>query len=96
VRCAKLKALPGRVLPPPIQCLLVGRFLVEGILHMHSQTVRQTSSNSLHYFLYLMGSMSLGPYPPRFAGLSFNTTGDMRRWGLSTGGRTRMPHYSNL
>ncbi len=33
------------------------------------------------YYLYLMASSSRGQYPPRFGGMLWYTTGDMRRWG---------------
>jgi alpha-L-fucosidase 2 len=33
------------------------------------------------YFLYLMASSSRGDFPPRFGGMLWYTTGDMRRWG---------------
>jgi hypothetical protein len=33
------------------------------------------------YFLYIMGSSSRGAYPPRFGGMLWYTTGDMRQWG---------------
>ena len=33
------------------------------------------------YFLYLMGSSSLGKYPPRFINSIWSTTGDQAHWG---------------
>jgi alpha-L-fucosidase 2 len=33
------------------------------------------------YFIYLMNSSSRGNYPPRFGGMLWYTSGDMRRWG---------------
>ena len=33
------------------------------------------------YFLYLMGSSSLGDYPPRFINSIWSTTGDQAHWG---------------
>ena len=33
------------------------------------------------YFLYVMGSSSRGAYPPRYGGMLWYTTGDMRTWG---------------
>jgi hypothetical protein len=32
-------------------------------------------------FTGLMAASSRGPYPPRFGGMIWNTTGDMRQWG---------------
>ena len=34
-----------------------------------------------HYFLYLMGATSRGPFPPKFNGMLWNTGGDLRTWG---------------
>ena len=38
-------------------------------------------AQNYYYFLYLMGSSSRGDYPPRFGGMLWGTTGDMRIWG---------------
>ena len=48
------------------------------------------------YFLYLMGSTSLGDFPPRFGGLLFNTNGDMRRWGSQYWWANTSAYYRNL
>ena len=72
-------------------------FWSKGFVHMHSSD-GQADFVEQHYayFLYLMGSTSLGTYPPRFAGLLFNTTGDMRRWGSQYWWANTNAYYSNL
>ena len=42
---------------------------------------RISSAPIILYFIYLMASSSRGNYPPRFGGMLWYTTGDMRRWG---------------
>jgi hypothetical protein len=34
-----------------------------------------------HYFLYLMAASSRGRFPPKFNGMLWNTSGDLRTWG---------------
>lgn len=72
-------------------------FWSKGFVRMHNRD-GQADFVGQHYsyFLYLMGSMSLGSYPPRFAGLLFNTTGDMRRWGSQYWWANTNAYYSNL
>lgn len=57
-------------------------FWAKGYVAMHSDDGQAdfVGSNYL-YFLYLMASSSRGAYPPRFGGMLWYTTGDMRRWG---------------
>jgi len=57
-------------------------FWSEGYVAMHSADGQAdfVGANYL-YFLYLMASSSRGNYPPRFGGMLWYTTGDMRRWG---------------
>jgi alpha-L-fucosidase 2 len=57
-------------------------FWSKGYVAMHSDDGQAdfVGANYL-YFLYLMNSSSRGNYPPRFGGLLWYTTGDMRRWG---------------
>ena len=57
-------------------------FWTRGYVAMHSDDGQAdfVGGNYL-YFLYLMASSSRGDYPPRFGGMLWYTTGDMRRWG---------------
>ena len=57
-------------------------FWSRGYVAMHSDDGQAdfVGGNYL-YFLYLMASSSRGDYPPRFGGMLWYTTGDMRRWG---------------
>ncbi len=57
-------------------------FWSKGYVAMHSADGQAdfVDANYL-YFLYLMASSSRGNYPPRFGGMLWYTTGDMRRWG---------------
>lgn len=57
-------------------------FWRKGYVAMHSADGQAdfVGANYL-YFLYLMASSSRGDYPPRFGGMLWYTTGDMRRWG---------------
>jgi len=72
-------------------------FWSKGFVHMHSGDGQADFAEQHYaYFLYLMGSTSLGMYPPRFAGLLFNTTGDMRRWGSQYWWANTNAYYSNL
>lgn len=72
-------------------------FWSKGFVHMHSPDGQADFvEQNYTYFLYLMGSTSLGNYPPRFGGLLFNTTGDMRRWGSQYWWANTNAYYSNL
>jgi hypothetical protein len=57
-------------------------FWSKGFVHLHSsdRTADYVEENYT-YFLYVMGASSRGPYPPRFGGMIWYTTGDMREWG---------------
>lgn len=57
-------------------------FWAKGYVAMHSDDKQAdfVGANYL-YFMYLMASCSRGNYPPRFGGMLWYTTGDMRRWG---------------
>lgn len=48
------------------------------------------------YFLYLMNSSSRGDYPPRFGGMLWYTTGDMRRWGSEYWHANTVAYYRDL
>jgi hypothetical protein len=43
--------------------------------------VAQNVARHYHYFLYLMASTSRGKFPPKFNGMLWNTSGDLRTWG---------------
>lgn len=72
-------------------------FWSKGFVHLHSRDGQADFvEQNYAYFLYVMGSTSLGPFPPRFAGLLFNTNGDMRRWGSQYWWANTNAYYSNL
>jgi hypothetical protein len=72
-------------------------FWSKGFVHLHSGDEQADFvEQNYTYFLYLMGSTSLGNYPPRFGGLLFNTNGDMRRWGSQYWWANTNAYYSNL
>jgi len=72
-------------------------FWSKGFVHMHSGDGQADFvEQNYTYFLYIMGSTSLGKYPPRFGGLLFNTNGDMRRWGSEYWWANTSAYYSNL
>ena len=72
-------------------------FWSKGFVHLRSGDGQADFvEQNYTYFLYLMGSTSLGKYPPRFAGLLFNTTGDMRRWGSQYWWANTSAYYRNL
>lgn len=74
-----------------------GDYWSKGFVHLHSDDGQADFvEQNYTYFLYLMGSTSLGDYPPRFGGLLFNTTGDMRRWGSQYWWANTNAYYSNL
>jgi hypothetical protein len=53
-------------------------FWAKGIAYMHSGSGQADFVGANYtYFLYLMGSMSRGSFPPRFGGLLWFTDGDM-------------------
>ena len=58
-------------------------FWSRGLVHLHSEDGQADFVEQQYtYFLYLMGSSSVGgDYPPRFGGMLWYTTGDMRAWG---------------
>ncbi|MFH0991098.1 MAG: DUF5703 domain-containing protein [bacterium] len=72
-------------------------FWSKGFVHMHSSDGQANFIEQQYtYFLYLMASTSRGAFPPRFGGLLFNTTGDMRRWGSQYWWANTNAYYSNL
>jgi len=51
-------------------------------VHLHSEDgVADYVEKNYTYFLYVMASSSRGDYPPRYGGMIWYTTGDMREWG---------------
>jgi len=54
----------------------------KGFIDLHSEDGRADYVEKHYtYFLYLMGSSSLGEYPPRFINAIWSTTGDQAHWG---------------
>jgi hypothetical protein len=72
-------------------------FWSKGFVHLTSES-GQADFVEKHYtyFLYIMSSTSLGKFPPKFNGLLFNTTGDMRRWGSQYWWANTDVYYNNL
>jgi hypothetical protein len=72
-------------------------FWSRGFVRMHSAD-GQADFVEKHYtyFLYLMGASSRGDYPPRFGGMIWYTTGDMRAWGSQHWWANTNAYYSNL
>lgn len=57
-------------------------FWAKGFVHLHSaDRVADYVEENYTFFLYVMGASSRGPYPPRYGGMIWCTTGDMREWG---------------
>ena len=57
-------------------------FWARGFVHLHSDDgVADYVEQNYNYFLYLMGSSSRGKFPPKFNGMIWNTSGDLRSWG---------------
>ncbi len=51
-------------------------------VHLHSADgVADYIEQHYTYFLYVMASSSRGKFPPRFGGMLWYVTGDMRQWG---------------
>jgi len=48
------------------------------------------------YYQYLMGASSRGDFPPRFAGMLWQTDGDMSRWGSQYWWANTSAYYNNL
>jgi hypothetical protein len=72
-------------------------FWSQGFVHFHSNGGQADFvEENYNYFLYLMGSSSLGKYPPRFGGMLWYTNGDMRRWGSQYWWANTNAYYSNL
>ncbi len=72
-------------------------FWSRGFVHLHSKSGQADFvEENYNYFLYLMGSSSLGKYPPRFGGMLWYTNGDMRRWGSQYWWANTNAYYSNL
>jgi hypothetical protein len=48
------------------------------------------------FYQYLMGASSRGDFPPRFAGMVWQTDGDMSRWGSQYWWANTSAYYNNL
>jgi hypothetical protein len=72
-------------------------FWAEGFVRLHSEDGHADFvEQNYTYFLYVMGSSSRGDYPPRFGGMLWYTTGDMRAWGSEHWWANTSTYYSNL
>ncbi len=57
-------------------------FWSKSFIHLESKDgTAEYIAKNYYYFLYLMASSSRGAYPPRYGGMIWSTTGDMRIWG---------------
>ena len=57
-------------------------YWAKAFVHLHSADgVADYVELHYTYFLYVMASSSRGAYPPRFGGMLWGVTGDMRQWG---------------
>jgi hypothetical protein len=57
-------------------------FWGQGAVALHSADgVADFVAENYHYYLYLMAATSRGRFPPKFNGMLWNTTGDLRAWG---------------
>ncbi len=57
-------------------------FWSRSFVDLHSEDgVADYVEQNYTYFQYVMASSSRGAYPPRFGGMLWYTTGDMREWG---------------
>ena len=72
-------------------------FWAKGMVYMHSASAQADFvEGNYTYYLYLMGSMSRGKYPPRFGGLLWLTDGDMMRWGAQYWWANTSAYYTNF
>ena len=72
-------------------------FWARGFVRLHSADGQADFvEQNYTYFLYVMGSSSRGDYPPRFGGMLWYTTGDMRAWGSEHWWANTSAYYSNL
>jgi alpha-L-fucosidase 2 len=72
-------------------------FWAQGYVAMHSDDGQADFVGANYaYFLYLMASSSRGAYPPRFGGMLWYTTGDMRRWGAQYWHANTDAYYRDL
>jgi hypothetical protein len=72
-------------------------FWARAFVHLRSADgAAENVERAYTYFLYLMGSSSRGAYPPRFGGMIWYTTGDMRAWGAQHWWANTSTYYGNL
>jgi hypothetical protein len=57
-------------------------FWGRGFIELHSADgAADYVAENYHSYLYLMAATSRGAYPPKFNGMIWNTSGDLRTWG---------------
>jgi hypothetical protein len=72
-------------------------FWSQGFVSLHSADGQADFvEQNYTYFLYVMGASSRGDYPPRFGGMIWYTTGDMRAWGSQYWWANTSAYYSGL
>jgi Glycosyl hydrolase family 95 catalytic domain/Domain of unknown function (DUF5703) len=72
-------------------------FWQKSFVHLHSSdSVADFVQKNYNYFLYVMGSSSLGEFPPKFNGMLWTTGGDAREWGGLYWGANQSCLYNGL
>lgn len=72
-------------------------FWSKAFVHLHSADgVADFVERHYTYFLYVMASSSRGAYPPRFGGMLWYVTGDMRQWGAQHWQQNLGCYYTGL
>lgn len=72
-------------------------FWSKSFVYLHSEDgVADYVQQNYTYFLYVMASSSRGAYPPRYGGMIWYTTGDMREWGSQYWWHNQSCYYNAL
>ncbi len=72
-------------------------FWSKSFVDLHSEDgVADYIEQNYTYFQYVMGSSSRGDYPPRYGGMIWFTTGDMREWGSQYWWHNQSCYYNAL
>ena len=72
-------------------------FWARSFVHLHSaDNVADDIERHYTYYLYVMASSSRGRYPPKFNGMLWTTSGDVRKWGAQYWGANQSCLYNAL
>jgi len=72
-------------------------FWSKSFVRLHSEDgVADYVEQNYTYFQYVMASSSRGAYPPRYGGMIWYTTGDMREWGSQYWWNNQSCYYNAL